>query len=132
MPIGKGRRMEQGSLKGRELTAAKLRRVLRWARNKRFALKIKYAYNNSVGGEILREYYGRIESFSVESNEGGYRVKIKFESGKEMEEWLVNWHEFMESFNPERVVLFYKNSGPYCWFSMRQLTDEEIKQYMQE
>ncbi len=123
---------EQRSLKGKELTAAKLRRVLRWARNKRLALKIKYVYSNSIGGKVTREYYGRIESFSVENNDGGYKVKIKFESGKEMEEWLVNWHEFIGGFNPEKVVLFYNNSGPYCWFSMRQLTNEEIKKYIQE
>ena len=54
--------VEQRSLKGKELTAAKLRRVLRWARNKRLALKIKYEYNNSIGGKVMREYYGRIES----------------------------------------------------------------------
>lgn len=78
----------------------------------------------------MREYYGRIENFSVENHEGSYKVKIKFESGEEIEEWLGSWHEFMGKFNPERVVLYYSASGPYCWFSMRQLTDEEIKKYI--
>lgn len=123
--------MEQRSMKGREITAAKLRRVFRWARNKRFALKIKYVYQDSRGcGDFERDYYGIIKSFLVESYEGTYKVNIKFEDGKEMEEWLVSWHEFAESFNPERVVLCYKNNGPLCWFSMRQLTEEEIKKYI--
>lgn len=122
--------MEQRSMKGREITAAKLRRIFRWARNKKFALKIKYVYENSIGGGFERDYYGVIKSFMVESYEGTYKVNIKFENGKEMEEWLVSWHEFAGSFNPERVVLRYKNSGPLCWFSMRKLTEEEIKEYI--
>lgn len=122
--------MEQRSMKGREITAAKLRRVFRWARNKKFALKIKYVYANSIGNEIEREYYGIIKSFQVQDCEGTYKVNIQFENGEEMEEWLVSWHEFAESFNPEKVILYYNNSGPLCWFAMRQLTNEEIKVYI--
>lgn len=32
----------------------------------------------------------------------------------------------------ERVVMYYKNSGPYYWFSMRWLTEEEKEKYMKE
>lgn len=53
-------------------------------------LKIKYAYSNSVGGEILREYYGRIKDFTVINYEERYKIKIQFENGGELEEWLVN------------------------------------------
>lgn len=53
-------------------------------------LKIKYAYNNSVGGEILREYYGRIKNFTVINYEERYKIKIQFENGGELEEWLIN------------------------------------------
>ena len=102
--------MEQRSLKGKELTAAKLRWVLRWSRNKKFALKIKYAYNNSVGGEILREYYGRIKNFTVINYEERYKIKIQFENGGELEEWLINWHEYMEKFNLNKQYYIIKRA----------------------
>lgn len=53
-------------------------------------------------------------------------IRRKAETEKIKERLLIG------GFNPEKVVLFYNNSGPYCWFSMRQLTNEEIKKYIQE
>ena len=124
--------MEQRSLKGPELTAAKLRRVLRWAKNKGFALKLKAAYNNSMGESCLREYYGIIRNFSVENHGTEYKMLIELDSGEQIEEWLGSWYEFMGKYCPERVVMHYNNSGPYCWFSMRWLTEEEKEKYLKD
>lgn len=122
--------MEQRSLKGPELTAAKLRRILRWAKNKSFALKLEAVYNNSLGESCWREYYGIIRNFAVENHGTEYKVLIELDSGKQIEEWLGSWYEFMGKYCPERVILYYKNSGPYCWFSMRWLTEEEKEKYL--
>lgn len=102
-------------------------RVLRWARNRRLPLKIKQVYNNSIGDHRLREYYGVIENFRLTEYEGNLKLEIRFTNGRNAEEYLSSWYEFMEKYNPKKLVLYYYNGGPICYFSMRQLTEDEIK-----
>lgn len=118
---------ENECLKGRQITRKKMCRVLRWARNRRLPLKIKQVYNNSIGDHRLREYYGVIENFRLTEYEGNLKLEIRFTNGRNAEEYLSSWYEFMEKYNPKKLVLYYYNGGPICYFSMRQLTEDEIK-----
>lgn len=111
-----------------DVTYRKMRRIIRWLKNKQFPLKIVYEYNNSIGDCERREYYGTIVDFKFVKYDDnlGWMLNLTFDNGAILEEHFnVSW-EFCRiednncCYDYRAVAMRYCNSGPYCYFMIKR------------
>lgn len=109
------------------VSAKKLRRILRWLRNRQIRVCITFNWINSIQMSQHRRHIGVIKDFTVTTKDFGdikdFNIHIKFDNGTEMEETLGDYWEFNPR-NPDkmkRCELMHCNSGPYCGFIIKRL-----------
>lgn len=105
------------------LTPRKMRRILAYAKKRKFPVKITYIYANSIGWFEKRSYTGIISSYAVTSYEwADIQVDIFFSDGSKLHEYL-NHETFFTESSPNRTALAFCNSGPYCQFIIERIPE---------
>lgn len=125
--------MNESSLcrKGPYLTPHKLRRMLRYAKNKKAPVKIKDYYANDNGDENLSVWHGIIVDYEVSGVFGNYtkmfKAKIWLDDGSVIEKEFYDMQRLALAMQDPKKVMstYYYNDGPRCYFAMRFLREDE-------
>lgn len=102
-----------------------MRRILAYAKKRKFPVKITYIYANSLGNFDERIYIGVISEYTVTLYEWvEFQIDILFSDGSRLHEYL-NYETFFTKSSPSKTVLSFCNSGPYCHFIIERMVAHE-------
>lgn len=115
----------------RDVTAHKIRKVLRYLKNHRIPTLITYVYSDSVLREQIREHKGIITDYSVGvidvCDYQEFAIKCTFDNGDIMEEHVTNRWKTDRCDSNEIFSSRVCNSGPYCYFTIQRLDRQKEK-----
>ena len=107
------------------LTPRKMRRILAYAKKRKFPVKITYVYANSMGDFYERIYTGVISGYTVTLYEWlEFQIDITFSDGPQLHEYL-SYETFFTKSSPNKTALAFCNSGPYCQFVIERIPEHE-------
>lgn len=107
------------------LTPRKMRRILSYAKKRKLPVKITYIYANSLGHFDKRVYTGVISDYVVTFYEWvEFQIDISFSDGSKLHEYL-NYETYFTKSSPNKTVLEFCNSGPYCQFIIERIPEHE-------
>lgn len=96
-----------------EATRGKLNRMCKFFRNKK--VRIRYEYNDSLGGHNVRKGTIRYDAFEIRGDQGYWAVAFRYK-GRDVwsQEFDYTWR--FTGLGQLRIPM----GGPYCYFSIKR------------